>query len=66
MTGHLFNPPHLVPLVEVVGGAKSSAKTIERVMRFYITMGKRALHIRKEISGHVANRLSAALYREIA
>jgi 3-hydroxyacyl-CoA dehydrogenase len=66
VTGHPFNPPHLVPLVEVVGGAKTSAETIERVMRFYTTMGKRALHIRKEISGHVANRLSAALYREVA
>ena len=66
VTGHPFNPPHLVPLVEVVGGAKTSAETIERVMHFYTTMGKRALHIRKEIRGHVANRLSAALYREVA
>src|SRR5580704_14930417 len=66
VTGHPFNPPHLVPLVEVVGGAKTSAETIERAMRFYTTMGKRAMHIRKEIPGHVANRLQAALYREVA
>jgi 3-hydroxyacyl-CoA dehydrogenase len=66
VTGHPFNPPHLIPLVEVVGGAKTSAETIERAMRFYTAMGKRALHIRKEVVGHVANRLSAALYREIA
>jgi len=66
VTGHPFNPPHLVPLVEVVGGAKTSAKTIERAMRFYTAMGKRPLHVRKEVVGHVANRLSAALYREIA
>ena len=65
VTGHPFNPPHLIPLVEVVGGAKTSAKTIERVMRFYITMGKRPIHIRKEIGGHVANRLQWALYREV-
>jgi 3-hydroxyacyl-CoA dehydrogenase len=65
VTGHPFNPPHLIPLVEVVGGAKTSAETIERAMRFYTAMGKRALHIRKEIGGHVANRLQAALYREV-
>ena len=66
VTGHPFNPPHLIPLVEVVGGAKTSAQTIERARRFYSAMGKRALHIRKELRGHVANRLSAALYREVA
>jgi 3-hydroxyacyl-CoA dehydrogenase len=66
VTGHPFNPAHLIPLVEVVGGAKTSAETIERAMRFYTAMGKRALHIRKEIGGHVANRLQAALYREVA
>ncbi len=42
VTGHPFNPPHLIPLVEVVGGAKTSAETIERAMRFYTAMGKRA------------------------
>jgi 3-hydroxyacyl-CoA dehydrogenase len=66
VTGHPFNPPHLIPLVEVVGGAKTSAETIERAMRFYTTMGKRPLHVRKEVVGHVANRLSMALYREVA
>jgi 3-hydroxyacyl-CoA dehydrogenase len=66
VTGHPFNPPHLIPLVEVVGGAKTSAETIERAMRFYTAMGKRPMYIRKEVVGHVANRLSAALYREIA
>jgi carnitine 3-dehydrogenase len=66
VTAHPFNPPHLIPLVEVVGGAKTSAQTIERAMRFYRAMGKRALHIRKEVPGHVANRLAAALYREVA
>src|SRR5215469_13414562 len=65
VTGHPFNPPHLIPLVEVVGGVKTSAETIERVMRFYTVMGKRPLHVRKEVGGHVANRLQAALYREV-
>jgi carnitine 3-dehydrogenase len=66
VTGHPFNPPHLIPFVEVVGGAKTYAETIERAMRFYTAMGKRPLHIRKEIPGHVANRLQGALYREVA
>jgi 3-hydroxyacyl-CoA dehydrogenase len=66
VTGHPFNPPHLIPLVEVVGGAKTSAETVGRAMRFYTAMGKRAMHIRKEIGGHVANRLQTALYREVA
>jgi 3-hydroxyacyl-CoA dehydrogenase len=66
VTGHPFNPPHLIPLVEVVGGAKTSAETIDRAMRFYTAMGKQPLHIRKEVAGHVANRLQAALYREVA
>jgi carnitine 3-dehydrogenase len=62
--GHPFNPPHLIPLVEVVGGAKTSAATIERAMAFYRGVGKRPIHIRREVSGHVANRLQAALWRE--
>jgi 3-hydroxyacyl-CoA dehydrogenase len=66
VTGHPFNPPHLMPLVEVVGGSKTSALTIERARRFYSNLGKWAMHIRKEVKGHVANRLAAALYREVA
>ena len=63
--GHPFTPPHLIPLVEVVGGAKTSPKTIERALAFYAKMGRRPIHIRKEVKGHVGNRLQAALYREI-
>jgi 3-hydroxyacyl-CoA dehydrogenase len=63
--GHPFNPPHLVPLVEIVGGSKTSAETIERAMAFYTGLGKRAIHVRKEVPGHVANRLAAALFREV-
>jgi carnitine 3-dehydrogenase len=62
--GHPFNPPHLIPLVEVVGGEKTSAATIERAMAFYAAIGKHPIHIRKEVKGHVANRLQAALWRE--
>jgi 3-hydroxyacyl-CoA dehydrogenase len=63
--GHPFNPPHLVPLVEIVGGAKTSEETIQRAAEFYTDMGKRAVRLRKEVPGHVANRLQAALSREV-
>ena len=62
--GHPFNPPHLIPLVEVVGGAQTAPATIERAMTFYTGIGKRPIHIRREVAGHVANRLQAALWRE--
>jgi len=63
--GHPFNPPHVVPLVEVVGGTKTSPETIRRTIAFYRSIGKKPIHVRKEVVGHVANRLQAALYREI-
>ena len=63
--GHPFNPPHLVPLVEIVGGAKTSEATIERASEFYTALGKQAVRLRKEVPGHVANRLQAALAREV-
>lgn len=63
--GHPFNPPHLVPLVEIVGGAKTSEDTIQRVADFYTALGKRTIRLHKEVPGHVANRLQAALWREI-
>ncbi len=62
--GHPFNPPHLIPLVEIVGGAQTSPGAIENAMDFYASIGKRPIHIRREVSGHVANRLQAALWRE--
>jgi 3-hydroxyacyl-CoA dehydrogenase len=63
--GHPFNPPHLVPLVEIVGGAKTSEATIERASEFYASLGKQTVRLRKEVPGHVANRLQAALAREV-
>jgi carnitine 3-dehydrogenase len=62
--GHPFNPPHLIPLVEVVGGSRTSQSAIDRAMAFYAAIGKHPIHIRKEVKGHVANRLQAALWRE--
>jgi 3-hydroxyacyl-CoA dehydrogenase len=63
--GHPFNPPHLVPLVEIAGGAKTSEETLERVAEFYTALGKRTIRLHKEVPGHVANRLQAALSREV-
>ena len=66
VVGHPFNPPHIIPLVEVVGGTKTAPEAIEQAMKFYAAIGKKAIHLRKELPGHVANRLQAALYREVA
>jgi carnitine 3-dehydrogenase len=62
--GHPFNPPHLVPLVEVVGGEKTAPWAIERALSFYAAIEKAPIRIRREVRGHVANRLQAALWRE--
>jgi carnitine 3-dehydrogenase len=65
LIGHPFNPPHIIPLVEVVGGAKTSPEAIDRAMAFYASIGKKPIHLLKAFPGHVANRLQAALYREV-
>jgi carnitine 3-dehydrogenase len=63
--GHPFNPPHIIPLVEVVGGAKTSEETIQRAMKFYASIGKKPIRLYKALPGHVANRFQAALYKEV-
>src|SRR5262250_1022841 len=63
--GHPFNPPHVVPLVEVVAGEKTSPGTVQRAIAFYASIGKKPIHVKKEVVGHVANRIQAALYREV-
>ncbi|MGA0597586.1 3-hydroxyacyl-CoA dehydrogenase NAD-binding domain-containing protein [Enterovirga sp. CN4-39] len=64
LVGHPFNPPHLIPLVEVVGGARTSEEAIDAAMGFYAAIGKHPIRIRKELVGHVVNRIQAALWRE--
>lgn len=64
VVGHPFNPPHLLPLVEVVPGALTSEETVRSAMDFYTALGKRPIRLRRELPGHVANRLQAALWRE--
>lgn len=62
--GHPFNPPHLMPLVEVVGGEKTSPEAVDRAMKFYAKIGKTPIRLAREVYGHVANRLQAAVFRE--
>ena len=62
--GHPFNPPHLIPLVEVGGGKLTSEDAIERALAFYRAVGKHPIRLRRESKGHVANRLQAALWQE--
>ena len=62
--GHPFNPPHLIPLVEVVGGGGTDVAAIEVAMAFYGQVGKKPIRLKKEKVGHVANRLQAALWQE--
>lgn len=63
--GHPFNPPHIIPLVEIVGGAKTSPEAVERAIAFYASIGKKPIHLLKELPGHVGNRLQIALYKEV-
>jgi ketoreductase RED1 len=64
LLGHPFNPPHLIPLIEVVPGERTSKEAIADTVEFYTSIGKKPIVIQKEIAGFVANRLQAALMRE--
>ena len=64
VVGHPFNPPHIIPLVEVVGGRQTDPAVVDWTLDFYGAHGKRAIHIRREVPGHLANRLQVALWRE--
>ena len=64
LVAHPFNPPHIIPLVEIVGGAATDSAAIEWTRVFMRRLGKRPIVIRREMTGHLANRLQAALLRE--
>lgn len=64
LVAHPFNPPHLMPLVEVVGGRATSTEAVDAAMALFRAWGKKPIRLRKELVGHVANRLQAALWRE--
>lgn len=64
VVGHPFNPPHLIPLVEVVSGRATERAVVDWTASFYEHLGKVAIKVEKEMPGHVANRMQVALYRE--
>ena len=64
LVGHPFNPPHLIPLVEVVPGERTEAQAVEDAVAFYAALGKVPRVLKKEIQGFVANRLQRAIMRE--
>lgn len=62
--GHPFNPPYLIPLVEVVPGRRTAPEIVDRAVAFYTAVRKRPIRLTREVPGHVANRLQAALWQE--
>ena len=64
VVGHPFNPPHLIPLVEVVGGEDTAASVVDWTIDFYDAHGKKAIRLNHEAPGHLVNRLQVALWRE--
>ena len=64
VVGHPFNPPYLIPLVEVVGGARTDPAAVGWAAAFYRAAGKHALAMERELPGFIANRLQDALWRE--
>lgn len=64
LAAHPYNPPHLVPLVELAPGALTAPAALERARDFYAAVGKEPVVLARDVPGYVANRLSAALWRE--
>jgi ketoreductase RED1 len=64
LVGHPFNPPHIIPLVEVVPGSRTDPATTSAAVEFYRSLGKNPVVLRKPVPGFVANRLQSALLRE--
>ncbi|MGH3311669.1 MAG: 3-hydroxyacyl-CoA dehydrogenase NAD-binding domain-containing protein [Streptomyces sp.] len=64
LVGHPFNPPYLIPLVEVVGGERTDPAAVGWASRFYEVAGKSVITMDRELPGFIANRLQEALWRE--
>ena len=64
LIAHPFNPPHLIPLVELVPGEKTASEFLDGMKAFFQSLGKTPIVLKKEVPGHIANRLAAALWRE--
>jgi 3-hydroxyacyl-CoA dehydrogenase len=64
--GHPFNPPHLIPLVELVGGSQTDPVVLDWAQAFYGKMRRHPVRLRREVYGHIANRLQYVLFNEAA
>lgn len=64
LVAHPMNPPHMVPMVELVAGRLTAPETVDRAEAFYLAMHRVPIRVKKEMAGHLANRLTSALYRE--
>ena len=64
LVAHPMNPPHMVPMVELVAGDRTAPETVDRAEAFYLEMKRVPIRVKKEVAGHLANRLTSALYRE--
>lgn len=65
LLGHPFNPPHIMPLVEICGGKLTEQKYVDQAKELYDSMGKSTVVLKKEIEGHIANRYQAAILQEV-
>ena len=65
VVGHPFHPPYLIPLVEVVGGERTSSDAVDRAAAFYAEQGKEVVRLRREVPAFIANRLQEAVWREM-
>lgn len=65
VVGHPFNPPYLMPLVEVVGGKQTSQEAVDWAAEFYSAFGKRVIKMKKELPGFIAGRMQEAMWREM-
>jgi carnitine 3-dehydrogenase len=61
---HPFNPPHLIPLIEIIGGEKTAPEVVDWALRFFTALGKKPIRVEKEVTGFLTNRLQFALLRE--
>ena len=61
---HPFNPPHLIPLIEIIGGEKTAPAVVDWALRFFTALGKKPIRVEKEVTGFLTNRLQFALLRE--
>lgn len=65
LIAHPFNPPHIIPLVELVGGSRTDKEAIDAADAFFSGLGKVCVRLKKEVPGHAANRIAASLFREV-